>query len=198
MSRLIAPAASDIRKGMKRGRRKKAGTSEWLAAIVMVAGLFALTGEERWLDELRGLLPAAAASNEVAGTASVIDGDTLDIHGTRVRLHGIDAPEGRQTCGARGRTWRCGQQAALALSDRIGRAPVTCRQRDVDRYGRMVATCYQGDLNLNAWMVRQGWAVAYRQYGRDYIPDEEAAKAAGRGVWSGPFMMPWDWRRRQG
>ncbi|MDH2327702.1 thermonuclease family protein [Cereibacter sp. SYSU M97828] len=183
---------------MKRGRRKKPGTREWFAAIVMVAGLFALTGEEQWMDELRGLLPTAAASSEVAGTASVIDGDTLDIHGTRIRLHGIDAPEGQQTCGARGRTWRCGQQAALALSDRIGRRPVTCRQRDTDRYGRVVATCHQGDTNLNAWMVRQGWAVAYRQYGRDYIADEDAAKAAGRGIWAGPFMMPWDWRRRQG
>lgn len=145
-------------------------------------------------------LPVAARESqpELVGVASVIDGDTIDIHGARIRLNGIDAPEGGQLChdGA-GKPWRCGQQAALALSDRIGRRTVSCQQVDTDRYGRAVADCYVGRYNINLWMVRQGWAVAYRQYSTDYIEAEARARAERRGVWQGPFDMPWDWRRTQ-
>jgi endonuclease YncB( thermonuclease family) len=74
-----------------------------------------------------------SALAEITGTASVIDGDTIDIHGQRIRLHGIDAPESRQTCVADGEVWRCGQQAALALFDFIGRSPVACQEQGEDR-----------------------------------------------------------------
>lgn len=181
-------------------RKSKPGPKVWLAAFALVLGLFAMTedhaGAERLLAQIGGAIHAGPRADALVGTASVIDGDTMDIHGTRVRLHAVDAPESRQTC-HRGRTeWRCGQQAALALQDKIARRPVTCEERDIDRYGRVVAVCFAGGENLNAWMVRQGHAVAYRQYGRDYISEESAAKAEGRGVWSGTFTMPWDWRRR--
>jgi endonuclease YncB( thermonuclease family) len=139
---------------------------------------------------------ATSAADTITGIASVIDGDTIEIHRTRIRLHGIDAPESAQLCRrATGERWRCGQQAALALAARINRAPVTCRPTDTDRYGRMIAICLKGRENLNAWMVAEGWAVAYRRYSLDYVALEERAKAAGKGIWSSRFVMPWDWRR---
>ena len=137
--------------------------------------------------------PAAAAS--IVGVASVIDGDTIEIHGIRIRLHGIDAPESRQLCTRpTGERWRCGQQASLALSDQIGRSTVSCDPRDTDRYGRTVAVCRTRGVDLNGWLVTQGWAVAYRRYSRDYVRAEDQARAARRGVWSGQFDMPWEWR----
>ena len=140
--------------------------------------------------------PLLVSAQSITGIASVTDGDSLEIRGTRIRLHGIDAPESRQLCTrATGQDWRCGQQAALALSDQIGRRSVSCVTRDIDRYGRTIAVCSQDGVDLNAWMVREGWAVAYRRYSRDYVAVEDDARRAGRNIWSGTFVMPWDWRR---
>ena len=127
---------------------------------------------------LIGLLWPVNALAAIAGAATVIDGDTIEIHGQRIRLHGIDAPELGQMCVAEGKRYRCGQEAAFALADKIGRKPVTCRERDIDRYGRIVAVCYlvpsQCSMreNLNAWLVSEGWALAYRRYSVDYIDEE--------------------------
>jgi endonuclease YncB( thermonuclease family) len=136
-----------------------------------------------------------ALSQTIAGTASVIDGDTIEIHGLRVRLHGIDSPEGRQECTLAGKPWRCGPAAANALSDLIGRRPVTCQQTDTDRYGRAVARCEVAGEDIGRWMVRQGWAMAYAQYSKDYVRDQKAAKSAKAGLWAGDFMPPWEWRK---
>jgi endonuclease YncB( thermonuclease family) len=125
----------------------------------------------------------------------VIDGDTLEIHGQRIRLHGIDAPEGAQPCYRNGESWPCARRAAFALADRIGNRAVSCEPRDRDRYGRIVAVCLAGGENLNAWMVRQGWALAYRRYSEDYVADEGAARRERAGMWSGTFTPPWEWRR---
>ena len=144
------------------------------------------------------LSAAPVAANNLVGVASVIDADTLEIHGVRIRLHGIDAPESRQLCtNPSGQQWRCGQQAALALSDRIGRRTVNCAVRDVDRYGRAIAVCTQDNQDLNRWLVSEGWAVAYRRYSRDYIGAEDQARRAGRNIWAGQFVMSWNWRRGQ-
>jgi endonuclease YncB( thermonuclease family) len=141
--------------------------------------------------------PAVCAQQSIVGIASVIDGDTIEIHGVQIRMHGIDAPESRQECfRTDGTSWRCGQRAALALSDRIGRATVRCEPRDRDRYGRVVAVCFKGAEDLDRWMVANGWAVAYRKYSMDYVSDEERAKRARLGIWSGSFEMPWEWRER--
>ena len=136
------------------------------------------------------------AAETISGTASVIDGDTLEIRSKRIRLHGIDAPESAQNCqDAAGKDWRCGQRAALALSDRIGRRPVSCEVKDTDRYGRSVAACSAGGESLNAWMVANGWAMAYRQYSKDYVDAEATARAGRAGIWAGTFLPPWDWRK---
>jgi endonuclease YncB( thermonuclease family) len=142
------------------------------------------------------LLASPITAQTISGTASVIDGDTIEIHGERIRLHGIDAVEGRQNCKLPdGKTWLCGADAALALSDRIGRKSVSCEQQDIDRYGRIVAICTQGGEDLGAWMVAEGWAMAYRQYSTAYVGDEARAEAAGRGLWVSEFLPPWDWRK---
>lgn len=137
----------------------------------------------------------SASADNLGGQASVIDGDTIEIHGERIRLHGIDAPESGQTCRANVAEWRCGQAAAFALDDLIANRPVSCNQRDIDRYGRIVAVCHTGDRDVNAWLVSEGWALAYRRYSQDYIADERAAQASSKGIWRGDFVAPWDWRQ---
>ena len=156
-----------------------------LYGIVFTTGI--LTG-------LCSLNQSTIAQN-LAGTASVIDGDTLEIHGQRIRLHGIDAPESGQTCITNGSNFRCGQQAALELSNKIERATINCQSTDVDRYGRIVAKCYRGQEDLNAWMVSQGWAIAYRQYSLDYVANEDKARALKKGIWAGQFVVPSQWRK---
>jgi len=139
-----------------------------------------------------------AETGTLSGRASVVDGDTIELAGERIRIWGVDAPEARQTCTRGPETWRCGQQSALALSDLIGQRAVTCREQDRDRYGRSVATCAVAGQDMGAWLVGQGWAIEYTQYsdGR-YRAAEASARAAGVGVHTGPFIPPWEWRRAQ-
>lgn len=146
---------------------------------------------------LVAVVGSGANAASISGTASVIDGDTIEIHGNRIRFHAIDAIESRQRClMPTGKVWNCGRASTLALADRIGRSPVTCEVRDVDRYGRLVAICRSGKADLNAWLVANGWALAYRRYGRDYVAQENAARKARLGIWASQFQMPWDWRRQ--
>lgn len=141
--------------------------------------------------------PKKQTNAMLSGIPRIIDGDTIRIGDTRIRLHGIDAPEAKQTCTAGGKEWRCGFEATNALASLIGAHWVSCSQRDVDRYGRIVAVCRAGPIELNAWMVGNGWAVAYRQYSMEYVRDEDDAKKAQHGLWRGQFAMPWDWRREK-
>ncbi|ANY77306.1 hypothetical protein BB934_02935 [Microvirga ossetica] len=142
------------------------------------------------------LFSFSAEAQQFAGQASVIDGDTIEIAGTRFRLHGIDAPESSQICqDAGGRDYRCGQKSAFALADWIGRATVSCERRDTDRYGRVVAVCRVRGKDMNQWMIQQGWAVAYREYSQDYVPDELTARRVRAGIWTGNFVLPSEWRK---
>ncbi len=138
------------------------------------------------------------AQPEIIGAASVIDGDTIEIHGQRIRLHGIDAPESSQECLSPNKTpWRCGQHAALVLAERLANGSIRCHPLDRDRYGRIIATCLKGSEDISKWMVANGWAVAFRRFSSDYAEDEERARRARRGLWEGSFEMPWDWRARR-
>lgn len=137
-------------------------------------------------------VPAAA---NITGPVRIIDGDTIDIEGQRIRLHGIDAPETFQTCVAGGETWPCGRDATTALSDFIGASPVRCDGQGTDKYGRTIAACTVRGEDVEAWMVANGWALAYRKYSLDYVAEEAIAQAAHAGLWRGEFVPPWSWRR---
>lgn len=143
------------------------------------------------------LAPVIGQAADLIGRATVIDGDTIEIHGQRVRLEGIDAPESSQTCRDReaGVDVRCGQRASLWLADLIGTSPVSCTDAGRDRYGRMLAHCAVGGRDLGAAMVEAGWALAFVRYSREYEPQEKAARTAKAGLWQWDFVAPWDWRR---
>ena len=142
------------------------------------------------------LIIAIPTVADVTGNARVVDGDTIHIGETKIRLHGIDAPEQKQTCTAGGKEWACGKAATKALLDAIYGLMVTCKGDKRDRYKRLLAVCYVGNLNLNAMMVRDGWGLAYRKYSTDYVDAEAIAEKAKVGIWRGEFEKPWEWRRK--
>jgi endonuclease YncB( thermonuclease family) len=144
-------------------------------------------------------MPSAALAGP-AGQARIIDGDTLDVAGERVRLWGVDAPERDQSCeDADGGPYACGRQAAVALSDLVAGRTVTCDQRDIDRYGRTVAQCAAGGEDLGRRLVRDGHALDYTRYSRGaHLSEEIRARRDKAGVWQGVFTRPEDWRRGGG
>jgi endonuclease YncB( thermonuclease family) len=149
---------------------------------------------------LAALLTFPAGAQSLSGQADVVDGDTLVIRGeeVRIRLYGVDAPEGQQTCeDGSGKRYLCGSRAADALASFIGRnGRVVCKEEDRDRYGRIVAVCSANGRELNAELVRQGWALEYKQYSDGRYADEEAeARREKCGLWAGMFVDPWKWRR---
>lgn len=145
------------------------------------------------------LTAAGHAEEPIVGRASVIDGDTIEIHGERIRFHGIDAPESKQTCNdAAGAPYPCGRVSADTLDVFLaGSRPTTCHFEDRDRYGRFVGTCFRADgIEVNAWMVGQGQAIDFRRYSKGkYSEDEKAARRAKRGLWRGTFENPSKIRR---
>ena len=140
------------------------------------------------------------ADPAITGRASVIDGDTIEIRGERVRLNGIDAPESRQTCqNSHGQEYRCGKAAAAALDSFLaGSRPTRCDFVERDRYKRFVGVCYRADgQSVAAWMVRNGHALDWPRYSKGaYQEDQDAAERSRTGVWQGSFENPWDWRKR--
>lgn len=132
----------------------------------------------------------------VVGAASVIDGDTLEIRGQRIRLHGIDAPESSQICSRGAERWRCGSAAANLLNEFIASATVSCEQTGMDRYRRMLAVCSVRGTELNRWLVENGLAFAFRRYSTEYVSFEERARRARKGLWAWDFQYPWDYRSR--
>jgi len=141
------------------------------------------------------IFAAPATGADLAGPARIIDGDTIEISDQRIRLYGIDAPEGRQTCESHGTPYPYGTMATAWLVNMTLGKPVACQQKARDKYKRVVAVCHADGVNLNDSIVRAGWAMAYRQFSREYVPAENEAKAAKRGLWAGAFPAPWEWRR---
>lgn len=140
------------------------------------------------------LLLSGPAFADVTGKPRVIDGDTIVIGSDRIRLYGIDAPEASQTCTADGKEWACGQEAMFALAFEMAEHWVTCKGDTRDQYGLLVAECYVGPYDLNARIVRNGWALALRRQSMDYVDEENEARMARRGLWRGEFVPPWEWR----
>jgi endonuclease YncB( thermonuclease family) len=164
-----------------------------------VGGLVALTVWQLYGNRTHFTAEQIAAfSDPIYGPVRVIDGDTLVVKKTwRIRLYGIDAPETKQTCQDAGQTVHCGIEARDALIQLIGGQSIGCDIRDYDRYSRIVAVCrLDNGQDINAEMVREGWALAYREYSTDYVPQEQEARAAKRGLWSETFIDPWDWRKQ--
>ncbi|MDP1840686.1 MAG: thermonuclease family protein [Reyranella sp.] len=152
----------------------------------------------------------ADQSPGVAGTARVVDGDTLRVDGRTFRLWGIDAPELVQACERDGLNYACGRAAAAYLrslltpaiptGDRTidaAAAQVVCEPRASDQYGRVAALCRAGTMDLGAEMVRAGWAMVLVRHGTDYAAEEEDARANLRGLWAGAFDAPWEWRAKR-
>jgi endonuclease YncB( thermonuclease family) len=142
-----------------------------------------------------GAQTACVPQERLSGRVEITDGDSFEIGSTSIRLYGVDAPEGRQSCTRDGRDWACGIEAARKLRSLTGDRTVSCTQRDVDDYGRIVAVCRSGSTDLAAEMARSGFATAYRRYSNDYVDEENEARAARRGIWAGEFTPPEAYRR---
>ena len=152
--------------------------------------------------------PTAAKQQQVSCTMKVqgrpdriIDGDTVIVQDKRIRLSGIDAPELKQPClAANGNPYSCGVTARKALARKIGHHSVQCCLDSKDIYNRYLGYCFLEnttqtlDSSLNAWMVRTGNSLAYRQYSKAFVPQESWARQHNKGIWKGSFENPWDWR----
>lgn len=155
-------------------------TTGFLAGVILVgcAAAFAI-------PDARGL----------EGAARVIDGDTLEINGQRIRLWGIDAFEHAQTCQQPAGTYACGHAATQAMAELVRYQHVRCVQRDIDRYKRVVAQCYAANADIGKALVRKGWAFDYTHYSGGFYKDAQAgAREAKLGAWAGSFQWPWDYR----
>ena len=146
-------------------------------------------------------------AEEIIGIPKIVDGDTVHIDNYKIRLEGIDAPEMRQKCKKKStkilsiigftfyKDYSCGKVSKEKLKSKINGSKIKCIFTTKDRYKRYIATCYKEKTNLNQWMVRNGYAIAYRRYSRKYVPDEDFAKENRLGLWQGKFMNPEKWRK---
>ena len=126
----------------------------------------------------------------------IIDGDTIHLNNEKIRFTGIDTPELKQTCKKNSEIIYCGIEARQLLVDKIGKDKVICVREGKDRYKRTLAECFVNDLSLSRYLVREGYAFAYRKYSKKFINDEDFAKKNNMGMWSMNFEYPWDWRKK--
>jgi endonuclease YncB( thermonuclease family) len=166
--------------------------TRWLSAL-LVAAIGALFGQ--------GYLPGGGPSrtsgpapSQISGAGRAIDGDSLYVGRDEVRMKGIDAPEGRQTCLRGGQSWDCGNAARDELRRLIGNSVVQCSVVERDKHGRLLATCSAGGRDLNAGMVASGMAVAYG----GFLREQGEAKVKRRGLWGSQFQQPREWRHERG
>ena len=126
----------------------------------------------------------------------IIDGDTIHLNNEKIRFTGIDTPELKQTCSKNNEIIYCGIQARQFLINKIGKNKVKCVREGKDQYKRTLAECFVNDLSLSKFLVREGYAFAYRKYSKKFIEDENFAKNNNMGMWSMKFEYPWDWRKK--
>ena len=125
----------------------------------------------------------------------VVDGDTIHLNGSKIRFTGIDTPELKQTCIKKKVIEKCGITAKEILIEKIGNNNVECISVGKDQYKRILAECFVNEESLSSYLVRSGYAFAYRRYSKKFIPDEDYAKANKIGMWSMKFDYPWDYRK---
>ena len=135
-------------------------------------------------------------SHTNAQNVQITDGDTIKINGEKIRFSGIDTPEMKQTCIENEIVNSCGVTAKNILMDKISNNEVVCISEGKDRYKRTLAECFVNDESLSSYLVRSGYAFAYRRYSKKFIADEEYAKFNKIGMWSMKFDYPWDWRKK--
>ena len=140
----------------------------------------------------------------IQGKVKVIDGDTVKIKNNKIRLSGIDAPELNQLCSkvflslsfiSFNKKYYCGKISTEKLKRLLKNEIILCKVENIDRYKRKLATCYKNKLNINSWLVRNGYALAYIKYSKKYVLQEKEAKRDQLGIWQGTFENPWDWRK---
>ena len=132
-----------------------------------------------------------------ADKLTVTDGDTIRIGEERIRFSGIDAPEMKQTCIYQEIEFNCGEFSKNLLIEKIADQEVSCIRESKDQYGRTLAECFVGKESLSSYLVREGYAFAYRKYSDKFIADEEYAQSKGNGMWSMQFLFPWNFRKSQ-
>ena len=143
------------------------------------------------------LLPSLASAADITGAARIREADTIQIGNSRIRLSGIDAPSVDQLClNNKGDRWTCGVAARDELIRHTEGRNWTCHVGQTDRRGRSLARCEVDGEDIQRWLVRSGWALAYTRFSRDYEADEAQAREAKVGMWQGAFIAPWDWRVR--
>ena len=125
----------------------------------------------------------------------VVDGDTIHLNGEKIRFKGIDTPELKQICIKDGSKNRCGETAKQILINKIGENKVECIREGIDQYQRTLAECFVNDESLSSYLVKSGYAFAYRKYSKKFINDENYARGKKIGMWSMKFEYPWDYRR---
>ena len=126
----------------------------------------------------------------------ITDGDTIKINGEKIRFSGIDTPELKQICFKNGEKIMCGLNAKKILIKKIGNSKVNCIREGKDRYQRILAECFVNNKSLSSYLVRSGYAFAYRKYSKKFISDEDYARSNKLGMWSMEFDYPWDYRKK--
>ena len=130
-----------------------------------------------------------------ADNLKIVDGDTIVLNGKKIRFSGIDTPELKQTCMKGEQKVFCGMFAKMLLIKKIGNETPKCISEGKDAYKRTLAECFINGESLSVFLVRSGYAFAYRKYSKKFIKDEEFAKENKLGMWSMEFEYPWDFRK---
>ena len=188
-------------------RRLPYAVRRLVTALVTVVGVLAVQQAiqnwpdgGRFIEGLTSFVPRAAAA-PIEGRATVIDGDTIEIAGQRIRFNGVEAPESSQYCeDAKGFEYPCGRVAAVALDEFLAASrPARCHFVSWDQYGRFVGDCARADgASVQTWLVENGHALDWPRYSNGaYAAHQRTAQEARRGIWAGTFQAPWEWRAGQ-